>query len=348
MWFAQYPATDQARLRNQIRSEFNDGFLELVVFTVLSALGYTVECQPKIGDNPRVPDFLAMPTIDAPRTYVESTVVYDLSNAAEARQKVIGQLLDAINKFIHPNFVFGVTRVVGNPKGQPSARRLVHQLKSMLDGLDPDDVTSNFESRGSHLPRMEFTESGLTFEIFAIPKKPEARGQTRDRSLAMGPVEVAWGGGRVDSLLDSLKDKAGRYGDLGECYVIAANAASKWEIDNLTVTEALFGREGPIFDPASRNVSWVPSGNGLYVYGGRPVNTRVSAVLIFYGLVPSNLTSCACRLFHHPWAARPLSGPITALPQAIRSHDDFKSTSGIPLGAVLGLPDGWPVLEDAS
>ncbi len=346
-WFAAYPPDHQAALRRRLRSTFDEGFLELVIFALLRGLGYSVEVHPTTSGTIRQPDYLAVTHSGVPEVYVECTVIHDSSDAETARRGVIYQVFDAINAFVHPDFIFGVTSVTGNPTGRPAQKRVHHHLRELVRDLDPDATSSRIEeSAGRWSPRQTFREAGMNVQVFAIPKRREVRGKPGVRSLAMGPVEVAWGGGRVASLLTSLKRKAGRYGKLPGPYVIAANAASKWGIDNLAVTEALFGREGPVFMPGSRNVAFVPSGDGLLVHGGHAVNTRVSAILVFYGLAPSNVGSCQYRLFHNPWAARPVTGPLTTLRQAVRRDDALVAIDGLSLSAVLHVPEGWPVLNE--
>lgn len=81
--------------------------------------------------------------------------------------------------------------------------------------------------------------------------------------------------------------------------------------------EALFGKE-QFFISKNAPCSMIRSGDGaLLDRSGRPIYTRVSAILIADGILPWNIASNDVCLYHNPWATAPCQGKITQFSQAI-------------------------------
>lgn len=152
------------------------------------------------------------------------------------------------------------------------------------------------------------------------------------------------------ALRDAILDKATRYGDVKDPYVVAVNAVSQ-DLDDIAIGEALFGKEtfifpirgdGMLHDEADDQPRLRRLPDGAWTSSSGPRNTRVSAVLIVSHLMPWTIATAQPRLYHNPRARRPYTGELTRLPQAVPHAGRMEKRDGVSAANLFGLSQGWP------
>jgi hypothetical protein len=148
---------------------------------------------------------------------------------------------------------------------------------------------------------------------------------------------------------DVIIAKARRYRSLDRPSVIAVNALSRWSVDREDVLAALFGRatitvniDDPAAVPTARRVP-----DGVWTSASAPRYTRNSAVLVAHSLSAWSLGASEVRLYHNPWASRPLTSCLSKLPQAVAKDGKMSYVKGLQIPKLFGLPQAWPKQRSA-
>jgi hypothetical protein len=122
--------------------------------------------------------------------------------------------------------------------------------------------------------------------------------------------------------------------------------------DQEDLLDALFGtvsyRVSVKNDGELRSIDPVRQRDGPWFAHAGPSNTRVSAVMKAINLQPSFVARGTPRLWHNPWASRPLTDSLvwraTRVDPVAGSIDDHPAA--MRPGDLLGLPTDWPGPED--
>jgi hypothetical protein len=336
-WFGRYPAEHAAELRSRLRTDqqHETAFFELFIHEVLTRLGWCITIHPAVPGTTRRPDFLALRGEN--RLLVEATTVTE-AGIVQASASRTATLIDALNRRIHsPNF-FVTIHIKYEGAGSPSARQIAKRTTNWLKTLDPDQVSRAYERTQE---RAEFTvdEDGWLIDFRVVPKKPEARGRPGVR-----PIGGRMYGGWIDTrapLCDAVRTKATAYGNLDVPFLIAVNVATEFDADDISVMEALFGRE--TFSIGPRGVSDMRrQPNGAWFGPEGPRNTRNSVVLVVNHFAPWSLASANSKLYHNPFAAIPCSTDVLPFAYAAAEGDEMKSQLGVSIRDLFGLPESWP------
>lgn len=342
-WFSRYPVKDANDLRSRFRSDVDDAhrgaFFELLTHELLLRLGCDVVVHPEVSnESPKRPDFRADRGQEA--FLVEARVAMHLSEAeakAAARQNQVYDVLD--RTLDSPNFFIGL-RLGGTPKTAPSAKLMRMFLESRLRGLDPDIVAAEL-GRGEKRT-WPYEHDGWQIDFFPIPKGPENRGRPGVRSLGLfAPNPLVQRLDPVTPIRRAIEKKAGRYGNLDLPYVIALNTLGEFS-SRAHVLEALYGGEVLVhsrYHDGTTQMRLERNPDGAFVAANGKRNTRVSAVLLFDGARPSNLTSASVELYPNYFTEIPYEGVLQQLPRVEldEGRDTFVPIPGQSLGEVLGL-----------
>ncbi len=345
-WFLRYPNEDRAELRARLRSEDNyqhrSAFFELFLHEMLLRLGCNVQVHPQIVGTPRRPDFY-LQSLVAPPCYLEAILASDETREESAANARMNQVYDALNRLNSPHFYIGMT-LRGAPATPPSARHIRTFLTHHLAQLDFDEVADLFRDGGfPALPRWPYEHDGWDVEFFPLPKSDAARGRggIRPIGIQFEPMRLLQ---TREAIRDSILDKAGRYGELGQPYIIAVNVLAD-HVDRIDVMEALFGfeqfRYGPGVLPQQPEFGRAP--NGAWFGPAGIQNTRVSAALVFPNLSQSSLCWTTPCIYHNPWAAHRYGGELDRLSRGVprdAHHMDFHV--GESLRSIFQLREDWP------
>lgn len=337
-WFARYPSGHEADLRARFRSsndlQHQGAFFELFLHELLARLDCVVEIHPEVPGTSRRPEF-RVETPDGTKFYLEAKAAHDQSEEQLTAQARIKHVYDVLNELESPDFWINA-ETTGRPHSQVPVSALKSFLRQQIRQSDYSELSREFTKAGlSSLPRWHWEHDGWAVDFFPIPKNQE-------RGLPTGSLgiqaEAKWLD-PVSAVRKAILKKANRYGKPDLPFVIAVNALVD-DLDDAEVTEVLFGDEEWVSPAPYEEFRTRRKPNGVW---RRPSGqyTRVSAVLLCRNLHPWNLASGNIRLYHHPGAAKPISGPLTRLPQAVVEDDLLKYRDGVTLGSLFGLSNEW-------
>lgn len=349
-WFEHYPEQDRSDLRARFRSsddaQHEAAAFELLLHEVLRQHGCRIQVHPKTksGQSGR-PDFLAEPPVGEP-FYLEATLVTGKSEEERAAERRKAEVYDLLDELDSENFWLRV-RSKGEPESSPPTTRMREFLEEKMQELDPDEIRERYEAGElfEELPQWEFELRGWHVEFQPIPKSPEARGGGHRTLGSWGPKEAKMVQPGIP-VREGILKKVGAYGELDLPFVVAVNATSpygEWR----SFEDALFGdlvTVVPAYGDGTVGTARPDrKGNGVWNRGDRAGATRLSAVLGCLRLMPWSPTKAPVRVYHNPWADRPLIGQLERLPAArIAGNGTLEVSDGTTLGEFVGLPAEWP------
>jgi hypothetical protein len=342
-FFARYPAEHAGSLRGDFRSRLPGrhyaAWWELYLHELFLRLGYEITIHPAIEGTERKPDFGLRR--DGSELLVEASVVFSgISGSEEETGAAPSWMLAAFEAVENSSFFVSIHEITARGEEQLKQTEIASPTEEWLAGLDPDQVTSEYEEEG-RFPVLHIERRGWAVELEAWPVKPEARGRPGHRVLGSGPAM----GGAVDdvSQLESkLKAKAGRYGRPEVPYVIAVLSLSGF-MERIDIAQALFGREATVISDPDDAGRLIRQPNGFWFRGTGPINTRVSAVLMGVGLQAWSLTRIAPELWVNPWAENSLAeGWPFAVHTTLETGEVVSEEKDPALTALFDLPEGWP------
>lgn len=343
-WFAAYPeqhAPDlQARFRSPEDTEHQSALFELYMHTLLQMTGCGLEVHPALPGINKTPDF----SVREPSLLefvLEATVVREQASLNVGAQKRRNRILDTLNQISAPDFLLHVEER-GIPITDPKNSEIRLPIEQWLSSLQYDPVRTEVDRNGlDSAPTYTLTFPGYEMHISAVPIAPEHRGLPRHGAMAScfrGVFTVK----TADQLRNAINDKATRYGKIGKPFIVAVNVLHTGATHE-TVFEALFGKQ--VFSLPQTSGSegvWSRSWRGAFYYGAKPVNTRLSGVLIFNGLHAWSLHTAFATLYLHPGATTNYSGVLSHLPTFTVSGDGaYARREGKSVGQLLNLPADW-------
>ncbi|MDH6517483.1 hypothetical protein M2163_005536 [Streptomyces sp. SAI-135] len=336
-WVSHFPAQAQSGLRSRLLDRNSDANVfsalwELYLHEMLLGSGCTVQVEHQVGTNGKNPDFLV--TRGGDQFVVEAIwTAQRLSDTSGT--SLPPQLSDAIDRVPSPNFFLSYTLNSVGPS-TPSQRRLKTELTRWLASLDPDQVIAGYE-RKMPLPRRTWREAGWSITFEAIPRSPGRRGDPTSRTIG---VHAATWVDESNLVLDAVKRKGGKYGDLELPFIVAVGHAALFPEDEDT-ENALYGT----------SVEYVRAGTSTF---GRKLNgywtatydhdhSRVSGVLLVDNPAPWTWTKNAPVLWQSP-DSKSLPAPVLptwATAQLGELHVVHQPAAH-PIHTALGLPKDWP------
>ncbi|MFJ8828323.1 hypothetical protein ACIREE_42270 [Streptomyces sp. NPDC102467] len=339
-WWSHFPDCAQSGLRSRLLDRNSDtnvysALWELYLHEMLLGSGCTVKIEPGIGTRGKNPDFLVARGGDQ---FVVEAIWTAQRLGDTVPNPLPPQLADAIDGVPSPNF-FVSYKVDRAGSATPPQKRLKTGLTRWLASLDPDRVIAEYECK-LPLPKHTWQEAGwfLTFE--AIPRSPARRGDPTSRTIGIHPA-MSWFGDEPDRVLDAVKKKGGKYGDLELPFIVAVGHAALFPEDEDTAT-ALYGTSVEYVQASTPTFGRRPDGYWTATYDH--AHGRVSGVLIVDNPAPWTWTKNTPALWQSP---DPSSLPSPVLPtwataQLVNVHVEHRPPHD-PIYTALGLPKHWPV-----
>lgn len=346
-WFSRYPRADQRDLRSRFRTASNvhhrSAFFELFLHEILVHNDYIVTVHPTMADFPTHPDFLVRSSEGA-SFYLEAVLANDEPDSSSAAKARMNTVYDGINSLDSPDYFIGM-KMRGAPRTTPSSRHIRKFLQDRLNKLNLDEIRAIYESgRLRDCPEWRYEYEDWQIDFFPIPKSENSRNRDDVRNIGIQipqfqPMNVS------RAIRESITSKAGKYGNMELPYVVAVNAFSIGSIDQIDIIDALFGTEVfTISQNLSGNDVALPSRkrDGVWTSNAGPRYTRLSGVLLASSLHPWNIPNAEFRLYHNPWAQKPLVGPLNDLHTAKVIDDRLSYDDGKSICELLGLQSDWP------
>ena len=337
-WFAAYPEEHRAELRSRFRDrrQHSSAWWELYLHRLFTLLGFGIEVHPDLEDADTHPDFRVT---NPAGTFLLEAATTEAGIVEPGRDGTReGWIIDALNSAPHPNFFVSLRfELVG--KDRPRNREVTDPVTGWLDGLDADAILAS-----SELPEQVFPFRDWRIQVRAIPKSPEWRGvHDGDPLIGMGPATAGYVN-EGDRMLSKLRNKSGKYGDPGLPIVVAVNLVSTFGGEH-AVEQALFGSLAvrvPIGGDTSAAETFRQQ-DGFWMRDGRPLGTRVSAVLEGLAITPWAVASRWPRLWLNPWGAHPVELDVP-FPRGVGDQKgQVTYLDGTePPARLFGLDDNWP------
>lgn len=257
------------------------GVFELLTYSIFRLSGFSLTRHPETPTGKR-PDFRA--TITGFTTFLECTLAghsFD-SLTDKNRKDTIEEIVDDIEYF--PYWINLDFETISDQS--VSKRKLLdflEKVKELSEGVPNEQLFEN---------RYLFEDNGWEVEISMLRKTvPSIK-----RSLGF----ISGGAKTIDTskpILTALNDKkASRYGIDTEPYIICLNTSDLFTKENC-FAETLFGQYGN----TEIDLRYSPQ-NGFFLAGGKPINTSVSAVIIFRNFDLYTLESSSIVVWHNPFA----------------------------------------------
>lgn len=351
-WFQRFPQAGKSDLCGRFRGR-NDiqhwsAFFELYLHELLCCMEFQVEVHPDVPYATGRPEFLVLK--GGQRCfYLEATLALVPKDEA-GEQARIKQLKDTLNKMDSPNFFLGVRcRAVGRRSAPGACLR--QELEQWLAGLDPDKCREGVKSNGKdRIPSFHWGHEGWDIYFDAIARPPAKCGQP-GRIIASF-TEVKWRNEGLPAISRAINNKATKYGELDIPYVVAVNVIDDWlnKDDVDYIIDGLLGQlsSNTILRPDGSLMAWEKRAGGAWFGSREPQNTRVSAALMTLRLSPWEVATQPPKMFHNPWATRPLPICLWPLPHWIINLNKScpQCLTGKSTAEVLGLPAWWPFANE--
>jgi hypothetical protein len=275
-------------------------------------------------DDRRIPDFLI--AANGSPFWMEATVAGGDDFVGRDERARVDQLYAAIARRPHPDFLIGISLRAAGPK-TPGAK-LVRRVDAWLSTLDWEAEIAR-KAAGADVPRATVEYEGWELEVEALARIPERRGdpdagaigwrhegwetheiEGNDRTVRFeGPKRFR----DIEMLTKALTSKAGHGYELGGRPLVLAVLCAGALVNENDIAQALFGRLAYSVPAAGTDTTGHFLGGGLWMdRGGKPTNTRVSAVLTVTELTPYSCASAEPVLWLNPAAANPI--PRDVLP----------------------------------
>lgn len=339
-WWSHLPRHVQPGLRSRLLDRNSDmnvsaALWELYLHEMLLGSGCTVEVEQTLGSRGKNPDFLV--TRGGGQFIIEA--VWTAERLDEGTHGVLTPpLLDAIDSVPSPNFFLSVSVKETGPAA-PSQKRLKGGLTRWLAELDPDQVMADRDQRDMPLPTHTWQEAGWRIEFRAMPRSRGRRG-TSSRTIGVYPAVVGRSG--VSALvLDAVKKKGKKYGELSLPFIVAVGHATPFHEDE-DIETSLYGRTVEYTrSGGASTVGRLP--DGYWTSPRSRGHGRVSGVLVMDNPGPWNWAKKIPVLWHSPDPSS-IKAPVLptwARAQLIDGHIERRPPTA-PAYMAVGLTEGWP------
>lgn len=264
---------------------------ELLIYSIFSRSNFSLTRHPETSTGKK-PDFKA--TAKEFETFIECTLAghsFD-SLTDKNRKDAIEEIVDDIGYY--PYWInLDFQTVSDQSVSKKKLLSFLSRVKEMSEGIPNEQL---FEKR--HL----FEDNGWEIEISMLRKT--SPGIKRSLGFVSGGAKTI---NTSKPILTALNDKkATRYGIDTEPYLICLNTNDLFTGENC-FTEALWGQ----YSDTEIDINYITQ-SGFFLSGGKPINTSVSAVVIFRNLDLYTLDNSSMAVWHNPYAKNKI--PLNILP----------------------------------
>jgi hypothetical protein len=283
------PMLSDAEFISQIKSNNNKqhyaALFELLFFTLFKRQGFDVTKHPEVPRKTR-PDFQVKNEAGF-SAYMECTLsgssfeTLDEENRKAAVEEIIREI-EYYPYYINLDFLTISKKSIS----KKALLNFIDAVKDKSEGIENEELF--------HI-RHYFENNDWELEVSLI-RKPDL-----SRKVSLGYISgKAKTIEHTKSIFNALNDKKpSKYGLTGSTYIICINNKDMFFKDE-DMNEVLFGYDGPKI-----NLSY-GSEKGFFHCDGKPINTSVSAVLLFKGMDILTLSNTRISLWHNPFAKFPV------------------------------------------
>ena len=339
---ARYPEDEQRELVARFRSgddrHFRSACFELLLHEYLIRQGFALTAHPELPNGRKSrPDFLVT-CPDGARLYLEAASASENTDQNASAEAMKALALTVLDEATHPDFFVELSDR-GDPKTQPSGRKLRDAVLKWLEGLDWGSLVG---IPSEALPSLEWRHEDWVLAVRPIPVKESARGKQR-RLIGIGAGRVGW----VNTwapIRSSVVAKSRHYGELDLPLVVAVNVDT-FALDSMDEEQALFGEEVVRFSLPEASPKLGRQANGAWIGNQGPRARRSSGAWLFPDLTPYSAAARRHVLYLNPWAHHAVPESFLTMPHRREREGHLDSVAGKSLAEVLDLPHGWPATK---
>jgi hypothetical protein len=277
--------------KSKLDKQHYSAVFELLIHALLTRSNLSLSRHPETKTGKK-PDFQVVQ--GSFKIFVECTLAgHSFDSMTEKNRKdAVEQIVDDMEYF--PYWInLGFLTISGQSVSKKRFINFINTVKDLSEGI-PNEVLIKMK----HL----FEDDGWKIEVSLLRKI----GPVIKRSLGF----ISGNAKTIDTskpILTALNDKKGsRYGIETEPYIVFLNTSDLFTEESC-FSEALFGQHG-----TNKIDLRYPSKNSFYLADGKPINTSVSAVVIFRNFDLYTLDSSSMVIWHNPFAKNKL--PSNLLP----------------------------------
>jgi hypothetical protein len=311
-WLAEVPEPNRSAWEGRLKSELDHPHfsvrLELYLHHYFRSNGWHINIEPDMFGSPNKPDFRVSHGEDC--ILVEAKAVLEEKGTAQQTQR-LRQLADnPTNKLSRYIIIQPLSDL---PTSLPT-RKIRNQVEQHAKTLA--DEVLEFDLRDVHM------NTPYSLKVVILPKGSE-------------PDEAGGVGGTVSGvhtlaigrrIRDALEQKAGKYGDIDEPFLIAVYGKDEFPVKTQDEVDALFGDRVFLVPTKGRGAvteSRKPNGFFTSMRDGTHRHEQVSAVLFYrYKWLEDNHVH-QIHIYHNPFAQRTINTSLfPEVPQMVPSDGE--------------------------
>lgn len=338
-WFHNYPEEEKKELKNRFKKDFDSSFYELFLHELFCKLGYDITIHPDLLSSPKKPDFLI--SKDNLELYIEAKVVKGKTMEQEAFERKRNELYDNLNKLNTKDFFLKIEDVCFLTQKQPGTKEMIKCIEEELKKIDPDILREELEKNGiKNLPKIEYKNRDVHIIVSPIPVSPSTR-EEKIRPIGIYPAEAFWGGGE-ESLKESIKKKAKRYGKLDKPFIVCLNSLDIRTSGKIDVDNAIWGTVAFSWstNPESKDEKWIRQLDGVFC-DKKGVRLKNLTGVFISKVCPHNIPVANYWLYEHPFSENKMDFDKIGLKFNYISEGKIINNTGDNIGDILGIPKDW-------
>lgn len=341
-WFSEYPNEEKLDLRNRFKKTFNSAFYELFLYQLFINLGFQIEIHPKLPNTKKRPDFLIVK--DDLEIYVEAKIDNDKSTDLIALDRKISQFYDDLNKIKVKGFYFALSDLSLKDNSQPSAKKVIKFIEKEFDKLSTEFINHiSLENDFDQMFYFHFEDENLSIKLTPIPADKSLKDEFIDNPIGMYPIKTFTGSGE-QSMENSIKKKAKRYGKFDKPFIVCLNVISEkfprsadferviWRIDALIALNK----------PETKSYYWSRKDDSIF-HNDKKINLENLSGVFITRVYPNSIPNSKYFLFKHPYSSNNLDFNKLGLKYSYEKENYIYRSNGDDFDKIFNINKDWLV-----
>lgn len=318
-WFSRYPDTDKRQLKGDFRSQFESAFFELFIHELFFQQGFTLSVHPSVPNSTKNPDFLAKK--GDMEIYLEAKVATDKSNEERTFENKVGAIYDELEKLISPDYWIDIVAICFKTNRQVKLSKMRSQIQTWLNECHSKQSPIYNDYHEYSEECYSYNDSEVKVFLRLFPSTIE-----KDHPIA-SYLGGTYSGGCEEALIDAVKTKGSKYGQLDKPYIVCINLPGLRHPRTDEIHDTLFGKCRLISDLYPYDsVPFSTEMDGILKNRAGPAFTQISAFFITR-VFESNLHVADHWLIEHPDAKNKID--LEKLDLAYHSESSVKTKKSI-------------------
>lgn len=339
-WFSEYPDDEKNDLKNRFKKTFDSAFYELFLYQLFVNLGFQVQIHPKLLNSKKRPDFLIIK--DNLEIYVEAKIDYDKSSNLIALERKISQFYDDLNKLKVKGFYFAISDLVLKNNSQPSAKKIIKFIEKEIEKLNPELIKQLLQENDfDQMFCFHFDDENLTIKITPFPVDKPLKDKFIENPIGMFPFKSITDSGE-QSMENSIKKKAKRYGKLDKPFIVCLNAINEKFPRSADFERVIWGVEALISlnKPETKSFNWTRKDDSIFFNNEKTTLENLSGVLITR-VYPNSIPNSEYYLFKHPYSSNILDFNRLGLKYSYEKEDIIHRNIGDDFDKIFNIDKNW-------